>query len=102
MLAASIFFGVVVHAAAGPNIIKTPTLNGLVGYWSFNSADVSGTKAFDRSGGGNNATLVNAPTIVKGALGQALSLNGSNQYGRDIVVNKQKPQEPKTFRPRSY
>ena len=80
MLAASIFFGVVVHAAAGPNIIKTPTLNGLVGYWSFNSADVSGTKAFDRSGGGNNATLVNAPTIVKGALGQALSLNGSNQY----------------------
>ena len=27
-------------------------------------------------------------------------LNGSNQFGRDIVVNKQKPQEPKTFRPR--
>lgn len=28
-------------------------------------------------------------------------LNGTNQFGRDIVVNKQKPQEPKTFRPRS-
>jgi len=28
-------------------------------------------------------------------------LNGTNQFGRDIVVNKQKPQEPKTFRPRN-
>ncbi len=28
-------------------------------------------------------------------------LNGSNHFGRDIVVNKQKPQEPKTFRPRN-
>ncbi len=28
-------------------------------------------------------------------------LNGSNQFGRDIVVNKQKPQEPREFRPRS-
>lgn len=27
-------------------------------------------------------------------------LNGSNHFGRDIVVNKQKPQEPRTFRPR--
>ncbi|MFN7093726.1 MAG: RNA recognition motif domain-containing protein [Burkholderiales bacterium] len=28
-------------------------------------------------------------------------LNGSNQFGRDIVVNKQKPQEARTFRPRT-
>ncbi len=27
-------------------------------------------------------------------------LNGSNQFGREIVVNKQKPQEPKPYRPR--
>jgi len=27
-------------------------------------------------------------------------LNGTNHFGRDIVVNKQKPQEPRTFRPR--
>jgi RNA recognition motif-containing protein len=28
-------------------------------------------------------------------------LNGSNHFGRDIVVNKQKPQAPKTFTPRN-
>ncbi|HMT02626.1 MAG TPA: RNA-binding protein [Burkholderiales bacterium] len=28
-------------------------------------------------------------------------LNGSEHFGRPIVVNKQKPQEPRTFRPRS-
>lgn len=29
-------------------------------------------------------------------------LNGSNHFGRDIVVNKQKPQEPRAFRPRAH
>lgn len=29
-----------------------------------------------------------------------IKLNGSNQFGRDIVVNKQKPQEKKTYAPR--
>lgn len=28
-------------------------------------------------------------------------LNGTNHFGRDIVVNKQKPQAPKSFSPRN-
>jgi uncharacterized protein (TIGR02145 family) len=54
--------------------------NGLVGLWSFNGDDISGTTAYDRSGSGNNGTLTNGPTKVPGIVGQALSFNGSTQY----------------------
>jgi len=54
--------------------------NGLVGLWSFNGADVSGTTAYDRSGQGNNGTLTNGPTVTTGKIGQALSFDGVNQY----------------------
>ncbi len=53
---------------------------GLVGYWSFNGADISGTTAYDRSASGNNGTMTGGPTKVAGKVGQALSLNGSSQY----------------------
>jgi hypothetical protein len=36
--------------------------------------------ANDTSGNGNNGTLVNGPTFVAGHIGQAVSLNGTNQY----------------------
>lgn len=52
----------------------------LKGYWSFNGQDMNGTTAFDRSGTGNNGTLTNGPTIVRGISGQALNLDGSNDY----------------------
>ena len=54
--------------------------NGLVGLWSFNGADVSGTTAYDRSGQGNNGTLTNGPTVTTGKIGQALRFDGSNDY----------------------
>lgn len=52
----------------------------LKGYWSFNGQDVSGTTAFDRSGAMNTGTLTNGPTKVIGKLGQAINLDGSNDY----------------------
>jgi hypothetical protein len=54
--------------------------NGLVGYWSFNGYDLSGTTAYDRSAQGNNATLTNGPVPTIGKLGQALQFNGTNNY----------------------
>lgn len=54
--------------------------NGLVGLWSFNGPDVSGTTAYDRSGQGNNGTLTSGPTPIIGKVGQGMSLNGINQY----------------------
>lgn len=54
--------------------------NGLVGLWSFNGADVSGTTAYDRSGQGNNGTLANSPTTTAGKIGQALDFDGSSEY----------------------
>lgn len=52
--------------------------SGLVGSWSFNGADVSGTTAYDRSGSANNGTLTNGPTATIGKVGQALSFDGTN------------------------
>ena len=54
--------------------------SGLVGLWSFDGADMQGTTAYDRSGNGNNGTLVNTPTRIIGKLGQALSFDGVNKY----------------------
>jgi hypothetical protein len=54
--------------------------NGLVGYWSFNGQDISGTTAYDRSGQGNNGTLTNGPTPTFGKVGQALSFDGTDDY----------------------
>ncbi len=59
---------------------NTQMTDGLVGLWSFNGADVSGTTAYDRSGQGNNGTLIGSPTPIIGKVGQALQFNGSTQY----------------------
>jgi hypothetical protein len=53
---------------------------GLVGYWSFNGPDLSGTTAYDRSGKGNNGTLTNGPTVTEGKSGQGMNFDGSNDY----------------------
>lgn len=54
--------------------------SGLVGYWSFNGPDISGTTAYDRSGQGNNGTLTNGPTQAIGKVGQALNFDGVDDY----------------------
>ncbi|OGZ04884.1 MAG: hypothetical protein A2845_00070 [Candidatus Lloydbacteria bacterium RIFCSPHIGHO2_01_FULL_49_22] len=54
--------------------------SGLVGYWSFDGKDISGTTAYDRSGQGNNGTLTNGPAATIGKIGQAFNFfpNGSD------------------------
>ncbi|MDE1873833.1 MAG: LamG domain-containing protein [Candidatus Micrarchaeota archaeon] len=47
-------------------------------YWKFDEG--SGTTAYDSSGNGNAATLVNSPEWVAGKTGYALGFNGNNQY----------------------
>jgi len=62
---------------------KSPTgslTSGLVGYWTFDGADVSGTSATDRSGNSNTGTLTNGPVIAEGKIGQGLSFDGVNDY----------------------
>ena len=53
---------------------------GLVGFWSFNTNDMNGTTAYDRSGNSNNGTLISGPTSVDGEIDQALSFNGTSDY----------------------
>ena len=62
---------------------------------------VSAKVILDRDGRSKGFGFVEMATQEDAELA-ITKLNGSNQFGRDIVVNKQKPQEPKTFRPRSY
>ncbi|MBI2439308.1 MAG: hypothetical protein HYV45_01755 [Candidatus Moranbacteria bacterium] len=49
--------------------------SGLIGFWSFNGKDVSGTTAYDRSGQGNNGTLIGGTAVYPGKVGQALSFD---------------------------
>ena len=74
------------HYRVGAARLKpnTPLTNkftsGLVGYWSFNGQDISGTTAYDRSGQGNDGTLVNGPKPAPGISGQALEFDGVDDY----------------------
>lgn len=62
--------------SASQNITGTSLDSGLVGLWSFDGRDISGTTAYDRSGQGNNGTLTNGPVTTIGKMGQALSFDG--------------------------
>ena len=53
--------------------------NGLVGYWTFDGSDISGSTIYDLSGNGNNGTN-NGATPTIGKLGQALQFDGSSSY----------------------
>jgi putative endonuclease len=52
---------------------------GLVGHWTFDGPDISGTRAKDSSGNNNHGTITGT-TKVQGKLGQALSFNGTSDY----------------------
>ncbi|MFZ1626983.1 MAG: LamG domain-containing protein [Candidatus Moraniibacteriota bacterium] len=65
------------HLNASQNSMMT---NGLVGLWSFDGGDISGTTAYDRSGSGNNGTLTNSPAIGEGKVGQTLDFDGTDDY----------------------
>jgi len=61
-------------SSGGGGALPAPT-----GYWKFNAT--GGTTAIDSSGNGYTATLYKSPTWTAGVSGNALSFNGSNQYG---------------------
>jgi hypothetical protein len=64
------------------NSSQTDSLtHGLVGYWTFDGPDISGTRAKDRSGRDNHGTITGA-TKDQGKIGQALEFDGVD----DMVV----------------
>lgn len=66
-------------AFAGMILQKPPTQNlGLVGYWTMDGGDISGTSLTDKSGNGNTGTITGAVKTI-GKIGQALDFNGSSQ-----------------------
>lgn len=52
----------------------------LLGHWTFDAGDISGTTALDRSGLVRNGTLTNGPTQVAGAIGGALNFDGVDDF----------------------
>lgn len=78
---ASAYWYFQVYAGYKTNVSPTGALtSGLVGYWTFDGADVSGTTATDRSGNSNTGTLTSGPSITQGKLGQALSFDANDDY----------------------
>ncbi|TXH00473.1 MAG: LamG domain-containing protein [Candidatus Moraniibacteriota bacterium] len=60
--------------------------SGLVGYWTFDRAQLNGTTAYDRSASKYHGSLTNGPTLTDGMLAQAVDLDGSNDY---VTMNDQ-------------
>ncbi len=60
---------------------------------------VSAKVIMDRDGRSKGFGFVEMATAEEADIA-ITKLNGTNHFGRDIVVNKQKPQAPKTFAPR--
>ncbi len=69
------------HAnTSSTNLQNGSTLqSGLVGLWTFDGSDISGSTIYDLSGNGNNGTN-NGATPTIGKLGQALKFDGSSSY----------------------
>src|SRR3989344_4561342 len=76
---ALMFFGIYHYSDASFTISRPSTLNsGLVGYWTFDGADVT-DKVYDKSGQGNHGYFYGGATTtakVKGKIGQALKFDG--------------------------
>lgn len=60
----------------------TTSNNGLIGYWPFDANTVESTVLKDKSGRGNNASLVASPAKVQGKVRDAYSFDGSTQYAQ--------------------
>ncbi|MCG9126079.1 LamG domain-containing protein [Candidatus Poribacteria bacterium] len=53
--------------------------DGLVSYWTFDQKDIEGKSVKD-VWGKNNGTIVGAPNVVEGKVGDALEFDGSDDY----------------------
>jgi Domain of unknown function (DUF1929)/Concanavalin A-like lectin/glucanases superfamily/Bacterial Ig-like domain (group 2)/Chitobiase/beta-hexosaminidase C-terminal domain/PKD domain len=65
--------------------ISSSSSSGLVGWWKFDEGN--GTTAADSSGNALTMNLVNGVSWVAGKIGDAISANGTNQYGTVPAVN---------------
>ncbi len=64
-------------------INTTPTTlvdDGLVGYWTFDGNNMSGTSAYDISGNHATGTLTNGADPAMGKIGQGISFDGVDDY----------------------
>jgi hypothetical protein len=59
---------------------RDPLNLGLVGHWTMDAETINSSRVLDLSGRDNSGTLVNAPPIVAGRVGQAIKVNGTDQY----------------------
>jgi len=59
----------------------------LVGHWTFDDSDISGSQALDVSGNGNHGTINGATQLSNGRIGEALSFNGNGDHV-NIGLNK--------------
>lgn len=66
---------------SAPEVTNEVATSGLVGHWTFDAQDISGTTVTDRGTGGNNGTITGTTKTV-GKLGQALSFGGDGNYVR--------------------
>ncbi|MEK7634837.1 MAG: LamG domain-containing protein [Patescibacteria group bacterium] len=54
--------------------------DGLIGYWTFDGKDLSGTNAYDRSPVGTNTGTITGAVTTIGKAGQALKFDGTSAY----------------------
>jgi hypothetical protein len=70
---------------SGSTTLTVSGPSGLVGWWKFDEGN--GTTAADSSGNGDTVSLVNGVSWVTGKIGDAISANGTNQYGTVPAIN---------------
>src|SRR5260221_11815823 len=61
--------------------VRADITSGLVGYWTADTANVTGATALDTSGNGNNGSLLGSPqpALATGKLAQAANLVNTSQ-----------------------
>lgn len=68
----------------------------LVGHWTFDANDISGTTAYDRSGNDLNGVLQGTPTASSGIVGQSLLFDGLNS-GDNVSIGSSSSLNPPYF-----
>ncbi|USN88456.1 MAG: hypothetical protein H6780_03095 [Candidatus Nomurabacteria bacterium] len=54
--------------------------DGLVGHWTFDGVDISGTTAYDLTSSYATGTLTSGAAVAGGAIGQGIALDGSDDF----------------------
>ena len=63
-----------------PSNVTTNLNTGLVGWWTFDGADVTSTQVLDKSGNLNHGARNGGVAVAKGKIGQAGKFDGVNDY----------------------